>query len=342
MNPAGQGLIPGKLLLMGTRSPAAEEGLARRTGLSTAAGTGGMSSYGERLMLLCPGDREELSRLLEEVPERPEAGGTMIAVLTGAGVEAMPEGRYVLLEENGFTFRLLAELGYGLAAAMKPEGLKRTPIWQVTGALLPFFVHNMNNILARIMGNAELARMYCGRPEEAAGKLDSALAGVEEMRKFVRNLAALSVRPEAGSTRTSALLTELEQLTRMFSGRSVDITFRTTVDSDNEMSVQVSHLRLAACLVSASAAVMVNGSGSIRVEAEESPEGLRVVTGWTAGTGSSGLLEDGEGAAVELMAACAAVCGVCGLGMRVEQWGTISGEASVRTFSNLEGGPRGR
>lgn len=343
MNFTGYGLSPRNLVLRGTRSPRAEEGLARHTGLATAAEAGDAPSLEGLLLLLCPEDGEELSGLLEEIPELPAGKGTMIAVLTGTGMEAMQEGRYLLLPECDLTFRLLAAIPGYLVMAMRDGGLRRTPLWQVTGALLPFFVHNMNNLLARIMGNAELARMYCGRPEEAGRKLDSALAGVEEMRAFVRNLAALSVNSGADSAGTPAFPAELERTARMFCGRSVDLTFRTAGDFRDAMSIQSTHLRLAARLLSASAAVMVNGSGSILIEAELLPEGLRVGTGWTAGAGgSSGLVEDGEGAAVDLMAVCAAVCAVSGLGMKVERWDSVSGGAWVRSFPDVDGGRRGR
>jgi hypothetical protein len=273
----------------------------------------------------------ELSGLLDGTGDLPVGGGWMTMILAPFRVDAPFHGIPAVLRSSEFAARVLEAVpGYHMTIS-RESFLFRIPLWQSTGALLPFFVHNMNNILARIMGNTELARMYSGRPDTANEKLDSAMAGVEDLRDFVLRLAELSAMSDSGTSWNSSRLVAMERTLSMFSGRSVDCGLTRSRDFPESLPLPAGRIELTVGLIAACAAMMVNGCGSIRLHATvESGDAVFGVE-WKRRPGGTGLITDNRESSAELMATAVACCARFGLTLVLDRWDSEEGSAFVHT-----------
>lgn len=270
-----------------------------------------------------PSDPDELALLSNGTTGRP-------AVAVADFVPRFPPpGVSVFIRTGDSGLKVLPGLFQNFAQLERGEAALWLPLWQSSGALLPFFVHNMNNLLARIMGNTELARMYAGRPEAAGGKLASAMAGVEELRDFVQKLARMSMVLDDDSDWTATRLEELERTGRMFSGRAVEYSFRRGDDIPERIPAPAGRLDLAVTLAAASAAMKVNGCGGIAMNASGDGGHLRFSIDWESKPGQAGLLSETGGSSLELLSTAAAWSAFCGFRLVLHRWNSREGKVSL-------------
>ncbi len=326
----GSYLRQGALLLTGTGAPAVSRMLKEDLPSAVIPANGDFISviHGCHYLVLCPSGPEELSGLAHLARNVP-AGEDMLTVVLSPFDASPIMDISVFMRTGEFAIKVLEAIpGYHLTLR-RESSLLRMPLWQNTGALLPFFVHNMNNILARIMGNTELAQIYAEKPETVRDKLAGALSGVEDLRGFIQRLAELSATANAGSAWRSDRLQGIERTGRMFSGRSVEFSFEISDGFPVALSCPAGHLDLTVELAAACAAVMVNGCGRIHMKAGEHDGCAMFSVSWGAKPGRSGLLIDSETSAVELMATAAACCARFGFTLVLGQWSDREGEVSV-------------
>ncbi len=60
-----------------------------------------------------------------------------------------------------------------------------------SGVLLPYFVHNINNLMVGVMGNLDLAEMFMPEIEKVAPKLNAARAATGSVVDFIRDISAI-------------------------------------------------------------------------------------------------------------------------------------------------------
>lgn len=277
-----------------------------------------------------PSDPDELVRLSSGTAGRP-------AVAVADFVPRFPSpGVSVFIRTGDQGLQILPGMFHSFAMLERGDAALRLPLWQSAGALLPFFVHNMNNLLARIMGNTELAQMYADRPDTAGEKLASAMGGVEELRDFVQRLARMSMLLDDDSGWTAERLDGLERTGRMFSGRAVDFTFDRGEGTPERISLHAGRLDLAVTLVAASAAMMVNGCGKIAMSTSGDGGYLRFSIEWESKPGHAGLLNGTEESSLELMSTAAAWSAFCSFRLLIHRWNSREGKVSLHAGSKQE------
>lgn len=308
------GLIPPGVRVIGSLAPAvSERGEAR-----------------EGPVVMFPADPDELVRLSSGTAGRP-------AVAVSDFIPRFPlPGVSVFIRAADPGLQALSALFQSYAQLEREDSAVRLVLWQSSGALLPFFVHNMNNLLARIMGNAELARLYIDRPDTAGEKLASAMAGAEELRDFVQKLARMSMVLDDDSGWTAERLEGLERTGRMFSGRAVDFTFERGEGTPERISMHAGRLDLAVTLAAASAAMKVNGCGRLAMSASGDGGYIRFSIDWESKPGQAGLLSGTWESSLELLSTAAAWCAFCGFSLMIHRWNRREGKVSLLAGSQQE------
>ena len=86
------------------------------------------------------------------------------------------------------------------------------------GALVPRFVHNLNNRLLGVTGNIDLAEMYSDSSEKVSEKLTRARHAIAGVTRFVSDLHRF--RPDAGPC-TSVTLEDIVGFASLACGRSI-------------------------------------------------------------------------------------------------------------------------
>jgi len=88
------------------------------------------------------------------------------------------------------------------------------------GALVPRFVHNLNNRLLGATGNIDLAEMYSGSPEKVSEKLKRARHAIAEVTRFVSDLNRFRSTP---GPCTSGTLEDIVGFASLACGRSISL-----------------------------------------------------------------------------------------------------------------------
>ena len=284
---------------------------------------------GRDLIVICPGDAHELRVMAGTLSAGPGSSSGRLAAFAPFSVGSPVDGCPICLRTGDTGVRILSSLyGYRISEGGSSPGFTGS-LWMRAGALLPFFVHNINNILARIMGNAELARMYSARPDAASEKLGSALAGVEDLRKYVHRLAEISTARESPLPWNTEMIDELGLSGRMFCGRSVEYTLHDYDGPPAALAVGASRVELTVGLASAAAAAGVNGCGEISLAVSLRDGWLEFHLTWRSGSGRTGLIEDGLLASARLMAVCASCCRDFDITMLMDEWNGDQGGVSL-------------
>lgn len=285
---------------------------------------------GEGPVIMFPSDPEELARLSKGITGRP-------AVAAADFVPRFPPpGVPVCIRTGDQGLHILSGMFHSFAILERGDAALQLALWQSAGALLPFFVHNMNNLLARIMGNTELARIYADRPDTAGEKLDSAMAGVEELRDFVQRLARMSMVLDDDSDWTAERLEGLERTGMMLSGRAVDFTFERGEDTPERIPTPAGRLDLAVTLAAASATMKVNGCGRIAISVSGDGGYLRFSIDWESKPGQAGLLSGTDESSLELLSTAAAWSAFCGFRLLIHRWNGREGKVSLLAGSQQE------
>lgn len=278
--------------------------------------------------VFCPSGREELEEL---DPSKTEflMNGRKCVVFTPV-LPSVPRDVYTLvLRESSFSIELLSKLVKGgfFSDAVCPGG--ESMFWAGTGSLLPFFIHNLNNILARIMGNIELAKFSAGNSQKAGVKLEVALEGAEELGDFLEKLAMLSTSKNDDSLWTSGNEAELLELGRMSSGSSVEFNFTEHENAPARIPVLRSSLNSVMGLIIASAVVSVNGCGRIDMEAGARGDWGCFDLQWESHSRGAGLCPDSFESSSTLLAMAAASSTRSGMVMMVDERNDDRGAVSL-------------
>lgn len=88
------------------------------------------------------------------------------------------------------------------------------------GLLLPYFLHNVNNLMVGVVGNLDLASMFMPEMEKVVPKLTSARAATGSVVDFIRDIA-LVPGPSSGNRVSRAELEDALTLIKAACGRSV-------------------------------------------------------------------------------------------------------------------------
>ncbi len=310
----------GDLELLGSRS----DDVARRVGRASASRPGaGRHPELAPLLVLCPADDRELRELADI-----DRGGILrpSAAMTQVPPDRHPEGVPLLLVEGEFTLGLLGHIARAAPAAAPDPERYRMLLWARMGMLLPFFVHNMNNILTQVMGNLELAGLFSADPGKMSGKLETALEGTTRFRDFLSSLGAgaSAEGPWSPSCERSVL-----EMGRMSSGTAVE--FECDMEPFSQQETQVGCMEMGAVLgaLIGCSTLCVRGCGSVRVESRRRSGSMEVSIGWRAKPSGSRSHVPGMEACRGMLATASALAPPAGIAVRLGPWEEVSGEIAL-------------
>jgi hypothetical protein len=279
-------------------------------------------------MVFCPQDMHELERMRQEAGRWLPSSDVMSVVVLPFSPDS-GAGFPVFLQRSDFSFDVLKRMVcYSGTYAEEATNLNRV-LWERTGSLLPFFIHNMNNILARIMGNVELAEFHTSRPDKVKEKLSIALEGTEELRSFLERLVVYSTPDDDESEWTIGNEADILELGQMSSGTSVEFSYEEKSGMPRRLPVGKNLMNLLTGLIVASATISVNGVGSIEMLAAPREEGAEFRVRWTSASKGSGLCLDKMDSAADLLTSVVLMAFHAGMSFKLNSWNSESGSASL-------------
>ncbi|MCK4806695.1 MAG: hypothetical protein KAT09_03565 [Candidatus Aegiribacteria sp.] len=277
-------------------------------------------------VIFCPGDNQELERMYQKTGRNLLSSGIFSAVVLSFPPDS-GTGFPVFLHQSDFAFKVLRKMTCSACVHTREAMNLNCILWERTGSLLPFFIHNMNNILARIMGNIELAEFHSGQTDKVNEKLSIALEGTEELRSFLERLSVYSTPDDDDSEWTLGNEADVLELSQMSSGTSVKFTYEEKNGIPRKISVRKNLMNLLTGLIAASATISVNGCGSVEMAASPQGEGAEFRISWNSTSKSSGLCPNSMDSAADLLNRAALMAFNARLSFRLEAWSREGGSA---------------
>jgi hypothetical protein len=324
---------PGRVLLAGRSAEKVAGTLAERMPVASFTPVALESARIEEasMILLCPADLEDLQSLCRGMGGITVRPGTVICVVAPFRVD-LPSGfgPAIVIRSGPCGCDLLLQLfSFGFPAAGR-DIVYRQLAMATTGMLLPYFVHNVNNILTRVMGNAELAGLQLADGAKARSRLDMALEGVEELRSFLSRLAGHQAPIGRGYEAWSAgCETRVLEIGRMSSGTSVE--FRHCMDDSLPRVLEVDRWELntlLGCVVAAST-ICVNGCGSVTMHSHAVNGEARFEVSWTSTSGESLQSDQICGSALLPLSMAAVFSPPAGVTFQLGEWDRNGGSLSL-------------
>lgn len=285
--------------------------------------------------VFCPGDNQELEKMYQKTGRDLLSSGILSAVLISFQHDS-EIGFPVLLHQSDFAFKVLRRMACSAGAYWRETENLNCILWERTGSLLPFFIHNMNNILARIMGNIELAEFHSGKIDKVREKLSIALEGTEELRSFLERLSVYSTPDDDDSEWTLGNEADVLELSQMSSGSSVKFTYEEKSGIPRKIPVRKNMMNLLTGLIAASATISVNGCGSVEMTVSPQGETAEFRLSWNSPVSGSGLCPNSIDSAADLLTRAAIMVSHEGLSFRLGGWNREGGSASLLVSVNNE------
>ena len=282
-------------------------------------------------VVYCPGDEHELEGMYRDAGGFFLSSAVVLNFQQNNGI-----GFPILLHQSEFAYKVLRRIICSGSIHADSALNRNCILWERTGSLLPFFIHNMNNILARIMGNIELAEFHCGRTDKVKKKLSIALEGTEELRDFLEKLSMYSILDDDKSDWIPGNEADVLELTRMSSGTSVKFTYEEKGGMPPKIPVRKDLMNLLTGLIAASATISVNGCGSVDMSVSPQGEALEFRVNWNSSVKSSGLCPNSMDSAADLLNRVALMTFASKMSFRLETWDREGGSASLLVPVNEE------
>ncbi len=285
--------------------------------------------YPERMIfaIFCPCDKKELEIMYTETEGKHLSPDVLSAVILPFSPDS-GTGFPVFLQMCDFSLDVLRKMiCYAGIDAGEAANLNLI-LWERTGSLLPFFLHNMNNILARIMGNVELAEFHSSQSDKVKEKLSIALEGTEELRSFLERLAIYST-PDVKSEWTLGNEADILELGQMSSGTSVEFSYEEKEGMPRKLPVSKNRMNLLIGLIVASTTISVNGIGSIRMIASPRGNAAEFRIKWTSPPKGSGLCLNNMDSAADLLTRASLMAFHTGMIFKLNRWNTENGSVSL-------------
>lgn len=213
-------------------------------------------------------------------------------------------------------------------AASEP-GNQRMTANSFVGILLPYHIHNINNMLVGVLGNAELASMFLpDNVNRAIPKVRDAAESAGGVTRFLRDLAE-STHPSL--ERAAKAVSPLARLTRFITlacGRSIDASALSVLNGMTVPDCHDSAAAYGALLGMATWCVLcLGGSGQLMAEGSESS----VTLIWKRPKGAGEPMLPGSELAGAVIYAAGGLAGRAGCILRVKRNANSEGSATLRS-----------
>ncbi len=276
-------------------------------------------------IIICPFDNSELNLLYSGSSDSAvlrESLSAVIAPFALGGSSIEPE---IILRESAFAFTVLSRISGLICVSLLSSMFSNFFMWERIGALLPFFIHNMNNMLARIMGNIELAEFHSGNIDKVKEKLAIAFEGAEDLRNFLEKLSAHSscygINDDLWTPGNEKAVIEMGY---MSSGTSVEFTCTRSGDIPEILPVRKWILNSLIGIISAAATISVNGCGSVHMEVSRIKETVNFIMKWSRSSRDN-LSEWKLLSTIDLIATAAVLASHSGIFFRLDEWSVAQG-----------------
>lgn len=287
-------------------------------------------------IIICPCDNSELKLLYSSSSDSAVFRDTLSAVIAPfalAGSSIEPE---IILRESDYAFTLLSRISGLICVSFMSSMFSNFFTWERIGALIPFFIHNMNNILARIMGNIELAEFHSGNIAKLKDKLAIALEGAEDLRNFLEKLSThSSCYGDYDDLWTSGNEKAVLEMGQMSSGTSVEFTCTRSGDIPERLPVRRWILNSLIGILSAAATISVNGCGAVHMEVSRIGETVNFTIKWNRSSRDN-LSEWKLLSTADLVATAAVLASHSGIFLRLDEWSVSQGVIYVAVPLNNE------
>ncbi|MCK4505841.1 MAG: hypothetical protein KAW14_09500 [Candidatus Aegiribacteria sp.] len=286
-------------------------------------------------IIICPFDNSELNSLCSSTSDSAVFRESLSAVIAPfAPAESLIETE-IILRDSDFACTLLSRISGLICVSFVSSMFSNFFMWERTGALLPFFIHNMNNILARIMGNIELAEFHSGNVSKVKDKLAIALEGAEDLRNFLEKLSAhSSCYGNHDDLWTPGNEKAVLEMGHMSSGTSVEFTCTKSDDIPDRLPVKRWILNSLIGILSAAATISVNGCGAVHMEVSRIRETVNFTIKWNRSSRDN-LSEWKMLSTADLIATAAVLASHSGVIFRLDEWSVTRGDVYIAVpFNN--------
>jgi hypothetical protein len=286
-------------------------------------------------IIICPFDNSELNSLYSSTSDSAVFRESLSAVIAPfAPAESLIETE-IILRDSDFACTLLSRISGLICVSFVSSTFSNFFMWERTGALLPFFIHNMNNILARIMGNIELAEFHSGNVSKVKEKLAIALEGAEDLRNFLEKLSThSSCYGNYDDLWTPGNEKAVLEMGHMSSGTSVEFTCAKSDDIPDRLPVRRWILNSLIGILSAAATISVNGCGAVHMEVSRIRETVIFTIKWNRSSRDN-LSEWKMLSTADLIATAAVLASHSGVIFRLDEWSVTRGDVYIAVpFNN--------
>ena len=287
-------------------------------------------------IIICPFDNSELNSLYSGSSDSAVFRETLSAVVAPFAMDGSSIEPEIILRESDFACKLLSQMSGMICVSFASSMFSNFFTWERIGALLPFFIHNMNNMLARIMGNIELAEFHSGNIPKVKEKLAIALEGAEDLRNFLEKLSAHSScwgnYDDLWTLGNEKAVLEMGQ---MSSGTSVEFTCTKSDDIPDRLPVKRWILNSLIGILSAAATISVNGCGAVHMEVSRMRETVIFTIKWNRSS-KANFSEWKLLSTADLIATAAVLASHSGVFFRLDEWNIAQGVVYVAVPLNNE------
>ncbi len=266
---------------------------------------------------------------MEGKKERRQAKGEGMSFIETSDGFRIGFGREDLpgLSMEGLTPELLPVL-----RASSEQGNQRMTANSFVGLLLPYHIHNINNMLVGVLGNAELASMFLpDNVNRAIPKVRDAAESAGGVTRFLRDLSEATHPNLERAANSVSPLARLARFITLACGRSIDTTGLSVLNSMAVPDSRDPAAAYGALLGMATWSVLcLGGTGLLTAESTENS----VTLVWKRPTGAGKSMLPGCEMADTVICAAGGLAGRAGCLLRVRRNESVEGSATLGGVTN--------
>ncbi len=193
------------------------------------------------------------------------------------------------------------------------------------GIMLPYYLHNANNLMVGVLGNLDLAGMFMPNMEKVGPKVTGARTATGIVVDYLRNIAEAIPSDECVSLGGDVIGKSLTLL-KAACGRSVNSTGLDSIDLTETFNCL--HPSMAAAALNGMAAwvvISLGGSGSVTGYSSSERIGLK----WSRSEGSGLPYMPGRENSDSVIAAAGGMAIAGGMALVIQNWNNHGGEVSL-------------
>ncbi len=230
-------------------------------------------------------------------------------------------GMYAVNCKGKFNIELTQNLMQCAAHSASPDFFSSAFL----GVLLPYYLHNANNLMVGVLGNLDLAGMFLPNLEKVEPKIAGARSATGSVVDFLRGIAS-AIPGDGFSSFNNDAMGKCLTLLRSACGRSVDSTGLNGIDISSPLITEnPDHAVAAFSGMAAWTVVSLGGSGTVSGSSSQGRIGLK----WTRPEGAGLTYMPGSENSASILATAGGLAAAAGMALVIENWTENEGEVSL-------------